>query len=96
LTYVTQARIDNINITPEIVRKTLLSLDTNKSLGPDGISNKILKECASALCTPLAWLFNMSLSLGIFPDQWKEAMVTSLFKKVDRQIKKQLQAYIIT
>jgi hypothetical protein len=42
-------------------------LDEQKGPGPDGISPLILKKLALAVSTPLTFLFNLSLSSGIFP-----------------------------
>jgi hypothetical protein len=47
--YITEARLDHIEITPDIVRNILLKLDVSKASGPDEISNNILKECASSI-----------------------------------------------
>ena len=47
-------------------------MDCNKSTGPDGVSNRILKEAAAfSLSYPLADIFNKSLESGIFPSSWK-------------------------
>ena len=43
----------------------------------------MLKECAESLCGPLAFIFRLSLRLGIFPETWKEALVSAIFKKID-------------
>ena len=83
--YLTNARLDNIVITPAIVGKVLQSLDPSKATGPDGIGNRVLKECAESLSVPLSIIFNKSLDLGLFPDQWKDAIVSAIFKKDDRQ-----------
>jgi hypothetical protein len=85
--YNTDARLGNVEITPSIVKQILLKLDISTACGQDLINNKILKECASSLCTPLSALFNKSLELGIFPSNWKEAMITAIFKKQNRQLK---------
>ena len=39
----------------------------DKASGPDGLSNRILKELSHKLSSPLCSLFNKSLSLGKFP-----------------------------
>ncbi len=39
--------------------------------GPDGISNKLLREAAVSISQPLSELFNYSLSTGYFPETWK-------------------------
>ena len=85
--YLTDARLDRIIVTPLIVKKILLSLNTSKAVGPDQIGNRILKECAESLSEPLCNLFQSSLDQGIFPTCWKDAMVTAIFKKIDRLIK---------
>ena len=75
--------LTNINFTSLEVKSVLESLQLGKSSGPDGINNRILKELSSPLSTPLSHLFNYSMSKGIFPDIWKEANVSPLFKKDD-------------
>ena len=44
----------------------------------------MLKECAQTVSKPLHILFSRSLNEGIFPDQWKIAQVTPIFKKGDK------------
>ena len=85
--YLTNARISSIEVTAAEVRAVLNKLNTNKATGPDGISNKILRESAFSLCEPLADLFNRSLSLGLFPTNWKIANVIPVHKKGSRQLK---------
>jgi hypothetical protein len=86
LRYETDSRLSSITITPTIVKKVLSTLNTTKAMGSDQVSNKILKECANSLCHPLSTLFNKSIQQGIFPDSWKEALVSSIYKKQDRQL----------
>ena len=81
--FATDARLDQIDITEIEVKNILSSLSTNKATGSDRISNKILKECAETLCGPLTFIFRLSLQLGIFPDAWKEALISAIFKKLD-------------
>ena len=63
----TDHTLESITVTQEDVNKILKNLDTSKASGPDGISNTVLKKTAAIICRPLCKLFNMSLSLGIFP-----------------------------
>ena len=44
----------------------------------------IFKKCADLICIPIRDIFNQSISQGIFPDDWKCAKVTPLFKQSDR------------
>ena len=46
----------------------------------DKISAKLLKECPDLIAESLTLIFNQSLSTGIFPDEWKSARVTPLYK----------------
>jgi len=55
-------------------------LKQNKSIGPDGISHKILRELANYLAPPVAATINSSLRQGIVPDQWKISRITPLPK----------------
>ena len=70
-----------------MVQDILTDLNISKASGPDGINNKILKECSYSLSFPLAIIFQKSIDLGYFPTSWKEAMVSAIFKKNDRQDK---------
>jgi len=81
----TEATLDSITTTPFEVFRILRSLDTSKASGPDGISNRILKECADSLSNPLSRLFNLSFVQGRFPTPWKLANVVPIYKKGDRQ-----------
>ena len=69
------------------VKKILLSLNLNKASGYDNIGNRLLKKTAHSIAQPLTYLFNQSLSKGIFPSIWKRANVPPVFKQNDRQSK---------
>jgi hypothetical protein len=65
------------------VSKILGQLDVNKSVGPDGVSPRVLKHCARHLTRPLALLFRKIADAGEFPQSWKVARVTAIYKKND-------------
>ena len=67
-----------------IAKKIKKMKDNNKSPGVDGIPPKLNKEIVLQISTPLAKFFNLSLE-GIVPTEWKEANITSLFKKGSRK-----------
>ena len=73
--------LNQIKTNEQEVLRILNSLDANKSTGPDGIPVKFLKLTAIIIANPLAQLFNKSLSLGIYPDDFKTAIVKPIFKK---------------
>ncbi|CAN0142747.1 unnamed protein product, partial [Heterosigma akashiwo] len=51
-----------------------------KSVGPDGVSPRVLKHCAKGLDGPLARLFQKVERAADFPDSWKVAWVTPVQK----------------
>ena len=78
--------IDDKFVTAVDVYEILVNLDPSKATGPDGISNRLLKEAAVPISEPLADLFNHSLHIGQFPDIWKIANVTPIHKKNDAML----------
>ena len=49
--------------------------------GLDGISCRLLKEAAPVITTSLTYIINLSIGSGIFPDDWKIARVSPVFKE---------------
>lgn len=76
---VTDSDISDITTTPAEVHNILKTLNTTKAVGPDGISNRLLRECRESLSAPLSRLFNLSLQTGRFPTSWKLANVVPVF-----------------
>ena len=77
----TNKRFEFHPTTPNHVLSLLNTLDKSKAAGLGDISARLIRECADLICSPLCVIFNQSLRLGIFPDDWKNARVTPLFKK---------------
>ena len=75
--------LEAFRIASDEVESTLLSLPTGKASGPDSMNNKILKDLAQPLPSPLKNLFNFSLEKGQIPIIWKQAYITPIFKKDD-------------
>ena len=69
----------------ESVLNMLIELDTTKSTGNDGISPKMLKCTAVSIARTLCKLFNMSISTGTFPSDWKVGRITPIPKGTDNQ-----------
>ena len=57
-----------------------------KSSGYDDISPSIVKSAIVFITKPLAYIFNLSISTGIFPDALKVAKVVPVFKKDDPHV----------
>ena len=77
----TNERFEFHPTTPHHVLSLLNTLDKSKAAGLDDISARLIRECADLICYPLCVIFNQPLILGIFPDEWKNAQVTLLFKQ---------------
>ncbi len=58
-----------------------ISSSSNATCSLDPIPTELLKSCLPALILPITNIVNLSLSEGIFPDQFKNAIVTPLYKK---------------
>ena len=73
--------LESITVSTSDVNCLISSLPADKASGPDGISVRLLKECADEISPSLTALFNMSLSQGKVPQKWKEANVVPVFNK---------------
>ena len=69
--------------TEDDVLDLLLSLDTTKANGPDGISALMLKATAPSIAKGVTILFNMSIKLGKVPTEWKTSAIVSIPKGGD-------------
>ncbi|KAK4820687.1 hypothetical protein QYF61_003607 [Mycteria americana] len=65
----------------EKVSDLLHHLDTHKSMGPDEIHPRVLKELAGVLTKPLSIIYQQSWLTGEVPADWRLANVTHIFKK---------------
>ena len=75
-------------ITVEEMLEQLQNLDPKKGSPQEAIPAKILKSNADLFCFPLTDLFNKLVEERSFPDDMKNADVSSLFKKDDNMSKK--------
>ena len=73
--------IENFSLNWDIVRDTLKSINPNKAVGPDNISAKDLKLAQGSAIQGLLEVFKRSTDCCKFPQQWKESLVTPVFKK---------------
>ena len=77
----TENTLSQIIITESEIEEIIRTLNSNKASGPDSISHKMLKGVAKPISKPLALLFNRSITESCFPNSWKVANVTPIFKK---------------
>ena len=85
LRFLTNSRIGSFEINTNEINDIIIGLNTKKAHGPDLVSVNMVKLCGPHLCVPLKIIFDNILETGIFPDQWKEANVTPVHKKNDKQ-----------
>ncbi|CAB4031005.1 Hypothetical predicted protein [Paramuricea clavata] len=57
-----------------------------KSTGLDKISTKLIKQAGDTITESLLEVFNLSLRTGIFPDDWKFAKVTPIYKSENKTL----------
>ncbi|XP_054865475.1 uncharacterized protein LOC129348636 [Amphiprion ocellaris] len=69
-----------LSITADQVRSELKKIKTRKAAGPDGISSRLLRDCADQLCQVLLHIFNLSLSLERVPVLWKTSCLVPVSK----------------
>ncbi|CAM4611583.1 unnamed protein product [Caretta caretta] len=69
------------SVEKEVVWDYLEKLDEHKSMGPDALHPRVLKELADVIAEPLAIIFENSWRSGEVPDDWKKANVVPIFKK---------------
>ncbi len=68
-------------ITKFDVASATIKLKPSVSRTPDKIPAIYLNNCVSSLYEPLIHIFNISLKQGKVPKEWKEAIVTPIYKK---------------
>ena len=64
----------------DYVKKVIGKLDASKSCGLDKIPANILKDCDEIIAPYLTYVYNCSISTAIFPDDWKMARMSPIFK----------------
>ena len=76
--------INTIVFSEDEVYSALNQLEPNKATEIDTINPKILKHCALSLTRPLCHLFNVSLSTGAIPQEWKVHLIVPVYKSAER------------
>ena len=72
------------DITPDFVYKQICNMNNDKSPGLDGLNVKLLKLAAPYISNCIAHICNLSLYSSQFPDNWKRAKVTPIYKTGDK------------
>ena len=84
----TDKRIDNVFILDDEIISLIRHLNPNKAMGPDGISGQMLLLCDHSVVLPLKIIFRSIIETSVYPDMWKLANVTPIYKKENKQLVK--------
>ena len=84
----TDKRIDSVSILDDKIISLIRHLNPNKAMGPDGISGQMLLQCDQSAVLPLKIIFQNILETSTYPDMWKLANVTPIYKKENKQLVK--------
>ena len=81
---------------PEEIFKVIRTIKPSRSCGPDNISNELLKQINSAICTPISCLINKSLETGTVPTSMKNCESHTCIQIQGQKHIHKLQTNIIT
>ena len=73
--------IDDVDVSIERVKNTIDELKEISAPGPDNIGNKVIMELKEQLALPFSILFRKSLNDAEVPEEWKDSVVSPIFKK---------------
>ena len=62
------------------MHNAIKNLKNGKAAGPDKIPPTIIKDVGDIITKPVKMIFNSSPTNGVFPDIWKIARITPIFK----------------
>ena len=73
--------MEDITLSVEGVEKILDGLNPAKAAGPDGIPPRVLRELSREIAPILMTIYRSSLNTGVVPSDWRQALVSPVFKK---------------
>ena len=83
----TNQKLNNISVTPKMVKKARMNFDLLKVSGPDCIPVVVLKKCEPELSYIPAELLSKCLKESCFPDYREVSSVVPVFKNVGERSK---------
>ena len=69
----------------ELVHELLQELDPYKSMGPDAIHPRVLRDLADIIARPLYIIFKKSWRTGDVPEDRRKGNATPIYKKGSRE-----------
>ncbi|CAG2195408.1 unnamed protein product [Mytilus edulis] len=83
-------------INKDMIMKHLKKLKIDKSPGPDKLHPRLLRETMESIAEPLSLIFNQSLNEKTVPKEWKNALVSAIFKKGNKSQAKNYRPVSLT
>ena len=71
-------------VTSAFVFDEICKMNNSKSPGIGNLNGRFLKLAAPVICKSVAYICNLSLHTSCFPNDWKQAKVTPIFKDGDK------------
>lgn len=68
------------NVSLKTVESALSNTKANTAMGHDGIPGMVVKELAASMAPNIRHIFNLSFDTNTFPNLWKKANVTAVWK----------------
>ena len=81
-----KSKFSHITLTSDVVERLQSALDTRKAPGDDEIPTKLLSITSKSISPCVYHLFRLSMDKVQFPQDWKNAIVTPVYKKWARSV----------
>ncbi|XP_063924575.1 uncharacterized protein LOC135138527 [Zophobas morio] len=72
-------------VSEDKVIEIMSTFSCKHTAGDDQIPSFLVHDARFALAKPLTFIINMAISKSIFPDRWKRARITPIFKKNEKK-----------
>ena len=88
VSFKTNKRIKNIEISSSNLSRIIKHLNPNKAHGHDNISIKMIQICGDSIIPPLKRIFESAIRSSHFPDAWKKGNIIPVHKKGSKNLVK--------